>query len=60
MDPSVPSMWRREPRPPEAVPVNVGGCYWRPASSSPQATVAASATATAAATAVASATSNFF
>jgi len=66
MDPSVPSCWRREqpPRPPEAVPVNVGGCYWNPASSSEAATHPppphAHTVAAAAAAAAAAGTSNFF
>ena len=65
MDPSVPSCWRREqapPRPPEAVPVNVGGCYWSPASSSEAAAHPPphAHTVAAAAAAAAAGTSNFF
>ena len=61
MDPSVPSCWRREqpPRPPEAVPVNVGGCYWSQASSLSEAASYPPAAAAASAAATAG-TSNFF
>ena len=65
MDSSVPSCWRSieqpPPRPPEAVPVNVGGCYWSQAT---EATAhpppPAHAHAAAAASAAAVGTSNFF